>query len=40
MTDYQLVSDYKYIETYRESFNELAKTVFGIDFKKLQMKTF
>ncbi|RUT45454.1 GNAT family N-acetyltransferase [Paenibacillus anaericanus] len=34
MTDYQLVSDYKDIETYKESFNELAKIVFGLDFKK------
>ena len=34
MTKYQLVSDYKHIKTYKESFNELAKKVFGIDFKK------
>ncbi|HWI48144.1 MAG TPA: GNAT family N-acetyltransferase [Rummeliibacillus sp.] len=34
MVNYQLVSDYKFNETYRESFNELAKLVFGIDFKK------
>ncbi|MBT2648446.1 GNAT family N-acetyltransferase [Bacillus sp. ISL-34] len=34
MNDYQLVSDYKYIETYKESFNELAKMIFKIDFKK------
>lgn len=34
MTDYKLVSDYKCIEKYKESFNELAKMVFEIDFKK------
>ncbi|MGG0658307.1 GNAT family N-acetyltransferase [Rummeliibacillus pycnus] len=34
MANYQLVSDYKFNKTYRESFNELAKLVFGIDFKK------
>ncbi|MBH5316391.1 GNAT family N-acetyltransferase [Paenibacillus sp. GSMTC-2017] len=34
MTNYQLVSDYKDIESYKESFNELAKIVFGLDFKK------
>ncbi|ASA21582.1 GNAT family N-acetyltransferase [Paenibacillus donghaensis] len=34
MTYYQLVSDYKDIKTYKESFNELAKMVFGLDFKK------
>jgi len=34
MTNYQLVSDYKDIETYKNSFNELAKLVFGLDFKK------
>jgi len=34
MVNYQLVSDYKFNETSRESFNELAKLVFGIDFKK------
>lgn len=34
MTNYHLVSDYKDIETYKESFNELAKIVFGLDFKK------
>jgi predicted N-acetyltransferase YhbS len=34
MKIYQLVSDYKDIETFKESFNELAKTVFGLDFKK------
>ncbi|WP_277587142.1 GNAT family N-acetyltransferase [Psychrobacillus antarcticus] len=33
MKEYQLISDYKYIETYKESFNELAKMVFEIDFK-------
>ncbi|WP_391118584.1 GNAT family N-acetyltransferase [Psychrobacillus sp. L3] len=33
MTVYQLISDYKNIQAYKESFNELAKIVFGIDFK-------
>jgi GNAT superfamily N-acetyltransferase len=33
MTVYQLISDYKNINLYKESFNELAKLVFGIDFK-------
>lgn len=33
MTVYQLISDYKNIHAYKESFNELAKMVFGIDFK-------
>lgn len=31
---YQLISDYKHNETYKNSFNELAKMVFGIDFEK------
>ncbi|MBD3107542.1 GNAT family N-acetyltransferase [Bacillus sp. AGMB 02131] len=31
---YQLISDYKHNETYKRSFNELAKRVFGIDFKQ------
>ncbi|MCM2980876.1 GNAT family N-acetyltransferase [Niallia circulans] len=34
MAKYQLISDYKHIETYKESFNELAQKVFGIDFSK------
>lgn len=34
MANYQLVIDYKLNETYRESFFELAKLVFGIEFKK------
>lgn len=34
MNNYQLVSDYKFNETYRKSFNELAKLVFGIDFQE------
>ncbi|BBI33294.1 GNAT family N-acetyltransferase [Cohnella abietis] len=34
MKNYQLVNDYKLNETYKESFNELAKTVFEIDFKQ------
>ncbi|WP_391205821.1 GNAT family N-acetyltransferase [Psychrobacillus sp. L4] len=33
MTVYQLISDYKNIKVYKDSFNELAKMVFGIDFK-------
>lgn len=32
MSDYQLVSDYKHIQEYRENFNALAKSIFGIDF--------
>ncbi|MBO9128526.1 GNAT family N-acetyltransferase [Bacillus sp. 165] len=32
MSDYQLISDYKHIKRYRESFNTLAKQTFGIDF--------
>ncbi|MEK3982477.1 GNAT family N-acetyltransferase [Paenibacillus sp. FSL K6-3166] len=32
MSDYQLVSDYKHIKKYKESFNILAKSIFGIDF--------
>lgn len=32
MSDYQLVSDYKHNQKYRESFNALAKSIFGIDF--------
>lgn len=32
MSDYQLVSDYKHIEKNKESFNALAKSIFGIDF--------
>lgn len=34
MTNYPLISNYKQNETYKESFNELAKMVFGLDFKK------
>ncbi len=34
MKNYQLLSDYKDIKTYKESFNELGKLVFGLDFKK------
>jgi len=34
MTNYQLISDYKDISTYKESFNELAKRVFELDFEK------
>jgi GNAT superfamily N-acetyltransferase len=32
MSDYQLISDYKHIQRYKESFNALAKSIFGIDF--------
>ena len=34
MNNYRLISDYKDHDVYRESFNELAKLVFGLDFKK------
>jgi len=34
MISYQLISDYKYIEAYKKSFNELAKIVYRLDFKK------
>jgi GNAT superfamily N-acetyltransferase len=34
MSKYQLISDYKYTEKYKERFNELAKHVFGLDFKE------
>ncbi|MDK8180340.1 GNAT family N-acetyltransferase [Paenibacillus sp. UMB4589-SE434] len=34
MTNYQLISDYKDINRYKESFNELAQIVFELDFKK------
>ncbi|WP_375102789.1 GNAT family N-acetyltransferase [Paenibacillus sp. RS8] len=32
MSDYPLISDYKHNQKYRESFNTLAKMIFGIDF--------
>lgn len=34
MSEYQLISDYKQNEKHKESFNELAKHVFGLDFKE------
>ncbi|MDQ0178383.1 GNAT family N-acetyltransferase [Bacillus chungangensis] len=34
MSEYQLISDYKQIEKYKESFKELAKQIFEIDFKE------
>lgn len=34
MSDYQFINDYKNNETYKESFTELAKMIFEIDFKK------
>lgn len=34
MSDYQLISDYKQNERLKVSFNELAKEVFGLDFKE------
>lgn len=34
MSEYQLISDYKQIEKYKKSFNELAKQVFEVDFKE------
>ncbi|MEB9735185.1 GNAT family N-acetyltransferase [Bacillus cereus] len=33
MNEYQLISDYKQNEKYKESFNDLAKHVFELDFK-------
>jgi GNAT superfamily N-acetyltransferase len=35
---YQLISDYKHIKKYRESFNKLALNIFGIDFEKWYTK--
>ncbi|MNO42317.1 Acetyltransferase (GNAT) family protein [compost metagenome] len=32
MSDYQLINDYKHIQKYKESFNALANSIFGIDF--------
>ena len=32
--EYRLISNYKHISSYKESFNDLAKMVFGIDFQK------
>ncbi|GIP31012.1 GNAT family N-acetyltransferase [Paenibacillus sp. J2TS4] len=40
MSKYPLISDYRQIEKYRESFNELAKQVFEIDFKEWHDKGF
>lgn len=34
MRNYQLISDYKNVDTYKESFNELAKMIFELDFKQ------
>lgn len=34
MSEYQLISDYKQNERHKESFNELAKHVFELDFKE------
>ncbi|MCP3773184.1 GNAT family N-acetyltransferase [Paenibacillus sp. MZ04-78.2] len=34
MREYRLISDYKQNEVYKESFNELAKQTFGLDFKE------
>jgi len=34
MTNYHLINDYKDNQKYRESFNELAKLVFGLDFSQ------
>jgi GNAT superfamily N-acetyltransferase len=33
MNEYQLISDYKHIDKYKLSFNSLAQSIFGIDFK-------
>lgn len=40
MRDYQLISDYKHIETYKESFFALAKQTFKLDFKEWDDKGF
>ncbi|GKU78974.1 hypothetical protein L3i20_v233710 [Paenibacillus sp. L3-i20] len=37
MNNYQLISDYKDIESFKESFNELDKLVFGLDFIHLSL---
>ncbi|WP_440119564.1 GNAT family N-acetyltransferase [Paenibacillus sp. QZ-Y1] len=34
MRNYQLISDYKKVDTYKESFNALAKMIFELDFKQ------
>jgi GNAT superfamily N-acetyltransferase len=34
MNEYQLISDYKHVQKYREGFNELAKKVFKLDFEE------
>lgn len=34
MSEYELISDYKHNKKYKESFNELAKKVFELDFKE------
>ncbi|WP_409174225.1 GNAT family N-acetyltransferase [Brevibacillus fortis] len=40
MGEYRLISDYKHIETYKESFNDLAKQIFQLDFKEWYDKGF
>ncbi|QDS33783.1 GNAT family N-acetyltransferase [Brevibacillus brevis] len=40
MSDYSLISDYKHIETYKESFNDLAMQVFQLNFKEWYNKGF
>lgn len=40
MSDYPFISDYRHIEKYRESFNELAKQIFKLDFKEWYGKGF
>ncbi|MCC8436759.1 GNAT family N-acetyltransferase [Brevibacillus sp. M2.1A] len=40
MGEYRLISDYKHIETYKESFNDLAKQIFQLDFKEWDNKGF
>jgi GNAT superfamily N-acetyltransferase len=40
MSKYQLISDYKHIRKYKESFNDLSKQVFKLDFKKWYDKGF
>ncbi|MFB6362816.1 hypothetical protein ACFCP7_01990 [Paenibacillus elgii] len=34
MGEVRLISDYRQNEVYKESFNELAKQTFGLDFKE------
>ncbi|PGM56126.1 hypothetical protein [Bacillus sp. AFS053548] len=40
MSEFQLISDYKHISMYRNSFIKLAKQTFGIDFNDWYEKGF